>query len=100
MLTIAKVDQRVEIGIGVENDITSPPAVSAVGAPILDIFFPPERNTAVAAVAASYKYFGLIKKLNGGLAGLLSSKNKEKGEWTSIPLAYQCLVTERLSGKR
>ena len=43
MLGVAKVDQRIEAGDGLEDDVAALAAVAAVGAAEFDEFFAPER---------------------------------------------------------
>ena len=51
MLRIAEVDERVEIGRGLEDDIAAPAAVAAVRAAELDVFLAPERGHSIPAIA-------------------------------------------------
>ena len=47
----AKIQQRVHVGVGVEDDVAAVAAVAAVRAAVLHEFFPVERHAAVAPVA-------------------------------------------------
>ena len=51
VLLIAVVEQGIEIGHALDNDIAAPAAVTAAGAAARDVFLASERETPVAAVA-------------------------------------------------
>jgi hypothetical protein len=66
MLRVAKVDQRIEVGNRLEDDVTTAAAVAAVRAAELDIFFAPEGDDTVTAVARAYIDLGLVKEFHVG----------------------------------
>ena len=66
VLRVAKVDQRVQVGHGLEDDISAFAAVAAVGPAEFDEFLPPERAHAVAAVSGFQVDLGLVEKMHGG----------------------------------
>ena len=65
MLLITVIEQRVQIGHAFDHDIATLAAVAAVGATELNEFLPPERDTAIAAVARAHINLGLVEKLHG-----------------------------------
>ena len=65
MLLIAVVDQRVEIGRGLEDHVGAPSAVAAIGAAELDELLAPEARRAGAAVAAAQEDLALVEELHG-----------------------------------
>ena len=65
MLLIAEIDQRVEAGNAFDDDIAATAAVAAPGPAVLDEFFAPEGDAAVAAVAGLHVDLGLIEEFHG-----------------------------------
>ena len=84
MLSIAEIDERVQIVNAVDFDVATATAVTAIWAAKLDILLTAKANTAVPAVATFDKNLGLIEKFH-----LEGSQNKhvKKGERLGIPLA-------------
>ena len=64
MLRIAKVDKCIQSRHSLKNDIATFAAITAVGAAILHIFFPPKADRARATCAGTDKYFCLVKKMH------------------------------------
>ncbi len=64
MLLVAKVDQRVEAGDALDDDVAAAPAVAAVRPAELDELFAPKRQRARAAIAGADKDAGLIEELH------------------------------------
>ena len=64
MLLVAKVDQRIEAGHTLDDDIAAAATVTAPGTAVLDEFFAPEGDAAVAAVARFDIDLGLIEELH------------------------------------
>src|SRR5690348_13197921 len=65
VLLIAIVDQRVEAGNGLDDDVTASAAVAAIGPAELDEFLAPERHAAVSARARRDVNLGLVEKFHG-----------------------------------
>src|SRR5260370_1181935 len=59
---VAVAEQRIVVGIGFEIDAAAMAAVPAGGATAWHVFFAPEGNAAVAAVAGLHQYFGFINE--------------------------------------
>src|SRR6188508_3331002 len=51
MLLIAVIDQRIEAGNGLDDDVTASAAIATIGSTELDEFLAPERHAAVPARA-------------------------------------------------
>jgi hypothetical protein len=66
MLRVAEVDQRVQVGYRLEDDVASLAAVAAVRAAELQELLAPERDDTVAAVAGAEVDLSLIEKLDPG----------------------------------
>ena len=66
MLGVAKVDQRVETGHRLEDDVTALAAVAAVRAAIFDVHLPPEADGTGAAGTRTDIDLGLVEKMHGG----------------------------------
>ena len=64
MLRIAEIDECVQPGHCLNNDITTLAAITAIGAAILNIFLPPKTDRARATCAGTDKYFCLVKKMH------------------------------------
>ena len=64
MLLIAEIDQRIEAGDRLGNDITAVPAVAAIRAAEFDELLAPERNAAVPARAGLNIDLGLVEKFH------------------------------------
>src|SRR6185369_15727406 len=64
MLGVAKVDQSIEAGHRLENDVAALAAFAAVGAAIFDIFFAPEADRSRAARTGADEHLGLIEKMH------------------------------------
>jgi hypothetical protein len=64
MLRIAKVDECVQPGHCLNNDITTLAAITAVGAAILHIFLPSKADRARATCAGTDKNLSLVKKMH------------------------------------
>src|SRR3546814_4131202 len=64
MLGVAEVDQGVQPGHRLEDDVAALTAVAAVRAAIFDIFFPPETDRAGTAPAGLDVNLRLIKKMH------------------------------------
>ena len=62
MLLIPQVQKRSKLTGGSENDIPAVSAVTAVGTPSRNVFFPSEADATVAAIPGFNKYFDLIDK--------------------------------------
>src|SRR5258708_19560473 len=62
---MAVVDQGVEIGHRLEDDVAAAPAIAAVGAAEFDEFLAPETGRAGAALAALQVDLALVEKLHG-----------------------------------
>ena len=84
MLSIAEIDERVQIVNAMNFDIAAAATIAAIWTTKFDMLFAAKANTAVSAIAAFYKNLGLIKKFH-----LEGSQNKhvKKGERLAIPLA-------------
>ena len=65
MLGVAEVDQRVEAGDRLEDDVAALAAVAAVGAAIFDELLAPEADRAGAAGAGADEDLGLVEKMHG-----------------------------------
>ena len=65
MLGVAKVDQRVEAGDRLEDDVAALAAVAAVGAAIFDELLAPEADGAGAAGAGADEDLGLVEEMHG-----------------------------------
>ena len=65
MLGVAKVDQRVEAGDRLEDDVAALAAIAAVGAAIFDVLLAPEADGAGAAGARADEDLGLVEKMHG-----------------------------------
>ena len=65
MLGVAEVDQGVEVGHRLKDDVPAAPAHAAIGATVFDEAFTPEGDDAVAAVAGAEIDFGLVEELHG-----------------------------------
>jgi len=66
---VAVAEQRVVVGIGFEIDAAATAAIAAGGAAAGNVFFPAERDSAVAAVASFYIDFGFINEHREILSG-------------------------------
>jgi hypothetical protein len=64
MLRIAEIDECVQPGHCLNNDITTLAAITAVGAAILNIFLPPKTDRARATCAGTDKNLSLVKKMH------------------------------------
>ena len=64
MLVVAEVDQGVQPVDRLDPDIAALAPVAAVGAAILDVFLPPERHGAAAAVAGANVDLGFVEKFH------------------------------------
>jgi hypothetical protein len=62
VLLIPQVQKRSKLTGGSENDIPAVSAVTAVGTPSRNVFFPSEADATVAAIPGFNKYFDLIDK--------------------------------------
>src|SRR5205807_624488 len=65
MLLVAVIDQGVEAVDRPRHHVPALAAVPAVGTPELDEFLPPERDTAVPAVAGADVNLGLVEEFHG-----------------------------------
>src|SRR6185437_15454109 len=81
MLLVAIVDERIEIGHGLDDDVAAAPAVAAVGSAELDEFLAPEAARAGPAVAALHEDLSLVEEFHG-----LSVAQMTKGECGPFPL--------------
>ncbi len=70
MLGIAKIDQRVEPGNRLKDDIPALAAIAAVRAAIFDVFFTPECDSTGAASTGTDENLGLIEKMHDGITSL------------------------------
>ena len=91
VLPVAKIDQGVETTSRNHRDIAATTAIAAIRPTELDILFAPERNAAIAAIAALQIDLGLIEKLHLIRRRLVAYPN-EKGEWPAIPLNFMAVV--------
>src|SRR5207237_1437128 len=64
MLGVAEVDQRIEAGHRLEDDVAALAAVTAVGSAELDELLPPEGNCAGSARAGLHVDLGLVEKVH------------------------------------
>src|SRR6185312_17435835 len=62
MLLIAVIDQRVEIGHGLDDDVAAAAAIAAPRSAVIDEFLATERDDARAAIAALHIDLGLVEK--------------------------------------
>src|SRR5690348_5871068 len=85
VLLIAIVDQRVEVGDALDDDIAAAAAVAAVGSAELDEFLAAKAYRAGAAVAALEKDFGLIQEFHRISA---ACPPNEKGECGHSPFVF------------
>ena len=60
----AKLDQRREFRVGFEIDVAAVAAVAAGGAALRNVLLAAPRDDAVAAVAGSDRYLGLVDELH------------------------------------
>ena len=67
VLVVAIVDQGVEAVHRLDPDIAALAAVAAVGAAVLDEFFPAKRHSAAAAVSGADIDLALVEKFHGAL---------------------------------
>ena len=65
MLLIAVVDQCIEAGNGLDDDVTASAAIATIGPTELDEFLAPERHAAVPACAGRDIDLGLVEKFHG-----------------------------------
>ena len=66
VLPVAVVDQGIEPGHRFDHDVAAIAAVAAVGTAELDEFLAPERQAAVAAVAALHQDLGFVEEAHVG----------------------------------
>ena len=64
VLGVAKVDQSIEPGHRLENDVAALATFAAVGPAELDELFPPERYCAGAARAGADEDLGLVEEMH------------------------------------
>src|SRR5262249_6026754 len=64
VLGVAVVDQRVEVGHRLDDDVAAAPAVAAVGAAELDALLAPKADGAGTAVTALHEDLGLVQELH------------------------------------
>src|SRR6266851_2056419 len=81
MLLVAVVDEGVEIGHRLDDDVAAAAAVAAIGAAELDEFLAPEAARAGTAVAALHEDLGLVEEFHG-----LSRGANDKGGMRPFPL--------------
>src|SRR4029079_15331619 len=65
MLLIAVVDQCIEAGNGLDDDVTACAAIAAIGPTELDKLLAPERHAAVPACAGRDIDLGFVEKFHG-----------------------------------
>ena len=65
MLGVAEVDQRIEAGNRLEDDVAALAALAAVGAAIFDELLAPEADRARPAGAGADEDLGLVEKMHG-----------------------------------
>src|SRR5215469_6566603 len=85
MLLITVIDQRVEVGDALDDDVAPAAAIAAVGPAVLDEFLATKAHRAGAAVAALEKDFGLIQEFHRISA---ACPPNEKGGMRPFPLAF------------
>src|SRR5438477_8797768 len=68
MLGVAEVDQRIEAGHRLEDDVAAVAAVAAVGSAEFDELLAPERDRAGAAGAGADENLGLVEEMHVGAA--------------------------------
>ncbi len=61
---ITKIDQRIEVGIDLDPDVTAPAAVSAIRASVLDMRLAPETDATVSAGSGAHLNPGKIKEFH------------------------------------
>jgi hypothetical protein len=64
MLLIAIIDQRVQIGLGLDHDVAAATSVAAIGPAIFDEFFAPEAKAAGATVTGLRVDLALIEEFH------------------------------------
>ena len=64
VLLEAVVDQRVQVGDTLQDDVAATPAVTAVGSAELDVLHAPEADAAPTAVAALQIDLGFVEELH------------------------------------
>src|SRR5882724_3733302 len=89
MLLVAIVDQRVEVGHRLDDDIAAAPAIAAIRPAELDEFLAPKADAAGPAVAALEIDLGLVEKLHG-------RPPTKKGNGPAVPLS----IGPRMPGRR
>jgi hypothetical protein len=62
MLAIAEIDQCMQVPVGDKHYIPTTPPISAAGAAVRNILFPPEGNCTVSSIPAFDIDFGVIIK--------------------------------------
>jgi hypothetical protein len=64
MLLVAEIDQRVEIGHRLDDDVAAAAAIPAVGAAEFDVFFTAEGAGAGTAVTAFHEDLGFVEEFH------------------------------------
>jgi hypothetical protein len=67
VLRVAEVDEGVEVLDRLEDHVAAAAAIAAVGAAELDVFFAPEGDDTVAAIAGPAVDFRLVEEFHGVL---------------------------------
>ena len=89
MLGVAKVDQRVEAGDRLEDDVAALAAIAAVGAAIFDELLAPEADGAGAARAGADEDLGLIEEMHEALDSEAAANGYPwQAPLASIPLSH------------
>src|SRR5882724_6162675 len=94
MLLVAVVDQRVEVGHRLDDDVAAAPAIAAVRPAELDELLAPEADAAGPAVAALQIDLGLVEEFHDRLR--MKKRPTKKGNGPAVPLS----IGPRMPGRR